>query len=243
MNASPDIAREIASTGRLRVALNMGNPVLARSQTSSERPAGVTIDLGRRFAALLGVKADFLECASAGVAGSAIAADEADVGFMAIDPQRAETLHFSAPYVQIEGWYVVRAGSPLRRLEDVDRAGIRVVAGKGSAYGLFLHRELRQAQMVDVPTSEEVADKLLADPALDVAAGVLQQLETDIRRHPQLRLLPGAFMTIRQAMTMANKHSPAAKQCMERFMQEQRSSGFIREALARHGMEGVTVLG
>ncbi len=242
MTPPHDLAAQIAPTGRLRVALNMGNPVLARSQTSTERPAGVTIDLGRRFAALLGVSAEFTECPSAGVAGAAIAAGAADVGFMAIDPQRAETLHFSAPYVQIEGWYLVRDGSPLRAPAEVDAPGIRVVAGKGSAYGLFLHRDLRQAAVVDVPTSEEVVDALLADPTLDVAAGVLQQLQADVARRPGLRLLSGAFMTIRQAMTMANRHSAEAKACMEEFMREQRATGFVREALARHGMDGVTVL-
>jgi polar amino acid transport system substrate-binding protein len=238
-----ETTREIAPSGKLRVALNMGNPVLAHSATSPDKPAGVTIDLGRRFAALLGVPVEFIQCESAGVAGSLIAAGEADVGFMAIDPQRAQTLHFSPPYVQIEGFYAVRGESPFQANDDVDQPGVRVVAGTGSAYGLFLQRHLQKAGLVEVPTSEEVVDTLASSPGFHVAAGVRQQLVADLRRHPALRLLPEAFMTIRQAMAMPRARSQAARQLMDAFIQEQAASGFVRAALQRHGIEGVTVLG
>jgi polar amino acid transport system substrate-binding protein len=238
-----DIVDEIAPTGRLRVALNMGNPVLASSRTAPERPAGVTIDLGRRFAASLGIEAQLIECESARVSGAQIADGTADVAFLAIDPQRAETLHFSAPYVQIEGFYAVRADSPMRSNDDVDQADVQVVIGKGSAYGLFLQRELQRARTVEVPTSEEVVDTLVANPGFQVAAGVRQQLLEDVKRHPTLRLLPAPFMAIRQAMAMARARSPAARQRLDAFIDEQRASGFIAQALARHGIEGATVLG
>ena len=238
----PTLVRELAPTGGLRVALNMGNPVLAASRTSSERPAGVTIDLARAFAQLLGVDVRFLQCESAGVAGAAIAGGEADVGFMAIDPKRAETLHFTAPYVQIEGCHAVRIDSPLQTNEQVDDPNVRVVIGTGSAYGLFLQRTLQRAQIVQVPTSEEVVDRMLADETLHVAAGVRQQLLADLQRVPGLRLLPGAFMTIAQAMAVPRRCSGEALRVAETFMGEQRASGFIAAALQRHGIEGVTVL-
>ncbi|HEX2545234.1 MAG TPA: transporter substrate-binding domain-containing protein [Ramlibacter sp.] len=240
--SASSLAREFAPTGRLRAALNMGNPVLAASRTSTERPAGVTIDLGRKFAALLGVDVEFLQCESAGVAGAALASGHADIGFMAIDPKRAETLHFTSAYVQIEGFYAVRDESPLRSNEQVDDSQVRVVIGTGSAYGLFLQRSLQRAQLIEVATSEEVVDRLMSDPTLHVAAGVRQQLLADLQRVPGLRLLPEPFMTIAQAMAMPRQRSDAAKQMLEAFMAEQRSSGFIRDALQRHGIEGVTLL-
>ena len=242
MQIDPSLVREFAPTGRLRAALNMGNPVLAHSRTAAERPAGVTIDLARRFAQLLGVEAELLQFETAAKSGAAVAAGEADIGFMAIDPKRAEAIHFTTPYVQIEGCYLVRDASPLQRNEEVDRPGRRVVVGEGSAYELFLSRHLRQASLVKVATSEAVVDAFMADPAVEVAAGVRQQLETDARRVGGVRLLPDRFMVIEQAMAMPRGRSGAAEVLLESFMVEQRRSGFVREALQRHGIEGATAL-
>jgi len=242
MQPDPNLVREFAPTGRLRAALNLGNAVLAHSRTAAERPAGVTIDLAQRLAALLGVPAQLLQFDTAAKAGAALAAGEADIGFMAIDPKRAEAIHFTAPYVQIEGCYLVREGSPLRDNEEVDRPGTRVVAGEGSAYELFLSRQLRHAGLVKVATSEAVVDALAADPAIEVAAGVRQQLEADARRLGGLRLLPGRFMVIEQAMAMPRGRSAAARELLESFLAQQRRAGFVREALQRHGIEGATPL-
>lgn len=237
-----DIVREFAPTGRLRAALNMGNPVLAHSCTATDKPAGVTIDLARAFAALLAVDVELLQFDTAGQSGGAVAAGQADIGFLAVDPKRAEGIHFTAPYVQIDGCYLVRDGSPLRSAQEVDRAGTRVVVGDGSAYELFLSRHLQQATVVKVRTSEGVVDTFLDDAELDVAAGVRQQLESDARRVGGVRLLPEAFMTIQQAMAMQRGRSAQAQQFLESFILQQRRSGFILQALQRHGIEGATVL-
>jgi polar amino acid transport system substrate-binding protein len=161
---------------------------------------------------------------------------------MAIDPKRAETLHFTAAYLQIEGCYAVRSASSFHANPQVDQPGVRVVIGRGSAYGLFLQRTLTRAAIVEVPTSEEVVDRLMADPSLDVAAGVRQQLLHDVERVAGLRLLVPAFMTIPQALAMPRERSAGARHFLEAFMAEQRASGFIQEALKRHGIEGATVL-
>lgn len=242
MTIEPAIVREFTPAGRLRAALNMGNPVLAHSRTAPERPAGVTIDLARRFAALLGVELELLEFDSAGQSGAAVAAGLADIGFMAIDPKRAEGLHFTTPYVQIEGCYLVREDSPLADNDEVDRAGTRVLAGDGSAYHLFLARALRHASILTVPTSEEVVGAFVNDAAIDVAAGVRQQLEADAKRVGGVRLLPGRFMVIEQAMAMPRGRSREAERLLESFIAQQRASGFVRDALRRHGIEGATAL-
>ena len=101
---------------------------------------------------------------------------QADIGFFAVDPVRGAGIAFTEPYVLIEGAYLVRQDSPLRANEEVDRAGLRVAVGKGSAYDLYLTRELKAAEIVRAPTSPAVVDTFL-EQKLDVAAGVRQQLE------------------------------------------------------------------
>ena len=233
----PRLVREFAPTGKLRASLNLGNPVLARSRTAAEKPAGVTIDLSRRFAQELGVELVFLEFSTAAASVAALTSEDADVGFMAIDPLRAATVHFTSAYVQIEGTYLVPDDSPIQGNHDVDRAGVHVVVGAGSAYELYLSRTLRHAEIVKVATSEAVVDAML-ERSLEVAAGVRQQLEADVCRVAGMRLLDGRFMVIRQAMAMPRTRSADAAEFLDEFVARMKASGFVAEALARHGITG-----
>ena len=240
MTELANLVKEFAPTGRLRASLNMGNPVLAHSHTASEKPAGVTIDLSREFARELGVAVDFLQFDTAAKSVAALAAGDADIGFMAIDPLRAETTHFTPAYVQIEGYYLVREDSPIRTNAEVDRDGIRIVVGAGSAYGLYLQRHIQHATLVPVPTSEAVVDAMLQD-GLDVSAGVKQGLEADARRIGGLRLLGERFMVINQAMAMPKTRSAAAAAFLDDFVARMKRSGFVAASLARHAIVGAAV--
>ena len=163
-----ELSKEFAPTGTLRASLNMGNPVLARSNTSKETPAGVTIDLARAFARELGVDVEFLQFETAAQSVAALADGNADIGFMAIDPLRAETTHFTPAYVQIEGAYLVPADSPIRSNDEVDRAGISIVVGQGSAYGLYLGRNIKER---DAGAGAHVGRSGRHDAAREAAGG------------------------------------------------------------------------
>jgi polar amino acid transport system substrate-binding protein len=162
-----------------------------------------------------------------------------DVAYVAIDPMRAADMDYSAAYVVIEGAYLVAQGSAITRNADVDRSGVRVVAAKGSAYDLFLTRELKQARIVHAPTSQDVTNMMLAQK-IEVAAGVKQQLEADAKRVAGVRLLDGRFMVINQAMATP-KGRPAGVRYLAEFIEELKASGFVANALARHSIEGAAV--
>ncbi|MDP3172306.1 MAG: transporter substrate-binding domain-containing protein [Polaromonas sp.] len=240
MTELADLVKEFAPTGRLRASLNMGNPVLAHSHTATEKPAGVTIDLSREFARELGVAVDFLQFDNAAKSVAALAGGEADIGFMAIDPLRAETTHFTPAYVQIEGYYLVPESSPIRANADVDRPGTRIVMGAGSAYGLYLQRHIQHATLVQVPTSEAVVDAMLRD-GMEVSAGVKQGLEADALRVGGLRLLGERFMVINQAMAMPKARSAAAAAFLDDFVARTKRSGFVAASLERHAIVGAAV--
>src|SRR5690606_41601653 len=122
------------------------------------------------------------------------------------------------------GACLVRHRSPLRRRAELGQAGRRVMVGKGSAYDLYLTRELKQARILRAPTSPAVVDEFLAQGA-DVAAGVKQQLEADMSRVPGLRLLPGSFMVIRQAMGTPKSRGPQADATLRAFVEDMKASG------------------
>ena len=171
------LAHLLAPHGVLRVAINLGNPVLAGLDSAGE-PSGISADLSRKLAAQLGLGIEWRVFKKADESVQCVRADEADIGFFAIDPVRGEGLHFSPPYVQIEGAYLVRSNSPLQSNDEVDRTGNRVTVGAGSAYDLFLTRHLKNAPIVRAPSSPAVVDVFMAQQ-LEVAAGVKQQLEAD----------------------------------------------------------------
>ena len=237
MQSLHHLAAEAAPTGKLRLSINVGNPILARR--NEEGAAGVSVDLGREFARRLGVPAELLVVPTAGESVDLVRGRSADLGFFAIDPKRSEGIAFTAPYVLIEGAYLVKEGSPLRGNDEVDRAGHRVVVGKGSAYDLFLTRGLRHATIERAPSSPAVVDHFLQCGA-EVAAGVRQQLESDAARLGGLRLLPGRFMVIQQATGVPDDRTATAA-ALRAFVEGMKASGFVAAALARHGIQGASV--
>jgi polar amino acid transport system substrate-binding protein len=239
MKPSTAVLQAFTPQGRLRASINLGNAVLAGRDAAGE-PKGVSIDLAREFARRLGVQAELVVFDTAGESVDAVAGEQADIGFFAIDPKRGEHIAFTPPYVLIEGCYMVREGSPLRANEEVDRAGQRVVVGRGSAYDLYLTRELKNAQIVAAPSSQAVVQHFV-DSGAEVAAGVKQQLEMDAKRIGGVRLLPGRFMVIRQAMGCPRSRGAEAAAYLSAFVVAMKASGFVAGALQRHGIEGAAV--
>jgi polar amino acid transport system substrate-binding protein len=237
---SPETHQALAPTGVLRAAINLGNPILAGKDLQTGKAKGVSVDLAQALADRLGVALACMAFETAAQSVNAVTTEAADVGFFAIDPLRGQGLNFTAPYVLIEGSYMVRESSPLQDNAEVDRAGHRVVVGQGSAYDLFLTREIQHAEIVRAPSSPAVVETFLAQN-LEVAAGVKQQLQADAQRLPGLRLLPGRFMVIQQAMGLPKGRSEAAVAMLRAFVQEMKASGFVAQALARHNIQGASV--
>ena len=236
------LRQAFAPSGVLRASINLGNPILAKRDPRTGAAVGVSVDLAAGVAERLGVPLSLVVFDKAAESVDAIGKGTADIGFFAIDPQRGAEIAFTPPYVLIEGAYLVRQDSPLQDNDEVDRAGHRVTVGKGSAYDLYLSRHLRQADIVRAASSPEVVPLFLAQ-GHEVAAGVKQQLQADAQRHAGLRLLPGRFMIIRQAMGVAKSRGEAAAQWLSAYVQSQKATGFVAQALARHGIAGASVAG
>lgn len=235
-----ELIQAFAPTGRLRAAINVGNPILAYRNSQGDEVSGISVDLARGWAEQLGVPLELIVLDTAAASVDQVARDEADIGFFAIDPKRGEGVAFTEPYVLIEGCYLVREDSPLTDNAQVDQAAHRVVVGQGSAYDLFLSRELRQARIERAPSSPAVVAHFLAQGA-DVAAGVKQQITEEANRLGGLRLLPGHFMLIRQAMGCPRSRGEAAAQALGDYLRHMKASGFVAQALARHGVQGVAL--
>ncbi|WP_031358572.1 ABC transporter substrate-binding protein [Caballeronia sordidicola] len=240
MTTDSSVLSAFAPTGTLRASINLGNPILANTDAVTGEPVGVSIDLARELGQRLDLSVDLVVFDTAGKSVEAVSDERADVGFFAIDPARGASIAFTAPYVLIEGFYMVRNDSPMQHNSEVDSANTRVAVGKGSAYDLFLSRELKHAQIVRAPSSPAVVQTFL-EQGLEVAAGVKQQLEKDAAKTIGLRLLGERFMVIQQAMGLPKSRGDAATAYLRRFVEEMKASGFVADSLQRHKIGGASV--
>ena len=235
----PAPVSEIAPTGKLRAAINFGNPILATKDAATGGARGVSVDLARELGRRLGVPVELVTFNAAGKVVEAVKDAQVDIAFVAIDPVRGADMLQTPPYVIIEGAYLVRNDSPIKANEEVDRPGNRIAIGNGSVYDLYLTREIKAATLLRAPTSPTVVDFFVAQN-LEVAAGVKQQLQADAKRLPSLRLLDGRFMVIQQAMGLPRGRDASAKY-LTAFIEEMKASGFVAAALASNGIEGAAV--
>ncbi|HET7671148.1 MAG TPA: ABC transporter substrate-binding protein [Burkholderiales bacterium] len=233
--APRDVVNELAPTGKLRAAINFGNAVLAQREPFG----GVSVDLARELGKRLRVQVEFATYDAAGRVTADATKGVWDVAFVARDPERAKDIEFTPAYVIIEGGYMVPASSPIQSVAEVDRPGMRIAVGRGSAYDLWLTRNLKQATIVRAPTSP-AAIELFRKDNLEVAANVKQPLMEYARRNPDVRVLPGRFMAIEQAMATPRGRSAGARYLTE-FINEMKGSGFVAAALERSGQRDATV--
>ena len=229
----PALRGVFAPTGTLRAAINLGNPILANADAQGQA-FGISVDLARELGGRLGVPVELNVVKTAAASVDLVTNGPADIGFFAIDPVRGAGIAFTAAYVLIEGCYLVAEASPLKANEEVDRAGTRIAVGQGSAYDLYLTREIKNATLVRAPSSPLVVDTFVQQK-LDVAAGVKQQLEADAKRIGGLRLLPGRFMVIQPAMGVAKTRGEAAAAVRARSADPEAALGVADDFLAGCG--------
>ncbi|MBU3615161.1 ABC transporter substrate-binding protein [Polynucleobacter sp. Latsch14-2] len=238
----PAMLQSFAPTGVLRVGINLGNPVLAGIDPVSQKLKGVSIDIANEIGKRSGLPVQLIPFQSAGATVDAIKSGSIDLVFVAIDPVRGEGISYTPAYIQIEGAYLVKTSSPIKNNDEVDVVGNEIIVGKGSAYDLFLTREIKNATLLRAPNSQSVVGDFMKGQG-NVAAGVKQQLESDAVRYSGSRILPGRFMVINQAIGIPKSRSEYEKinTYLSAIIADLKTSGFVTNAMKRHDIQGAKV--
>lgn len=229
---------ELAPTGKLRVGLNMSNFLLTRTEADG-KPAGVAPDLGRELGRRLGVPVELVPYPNPGALADDAKSGKWDVGFLGAEPQRANEIDFTPAYVEIEATYLVPPGSPLKSIEDVDKAGIRIAVPTRSAYELYLTRSLKHAKLVHEKGSDN-ALKRLQDDKLDALAGLRPRLVEDHAKYAGSRILDGRFTAVQQAAGTPKGRSAGA-QYLREFIEDIKASGLVAKTIENNNIRGLTV--
>lgn len=236
---SDAVRSDLAPAGTIRAGINYSNPVLAKKDPASGAISGVAVDLTREIGRRTGLPVELVGFDAAGKMVDALRTGAWDIAFLAVDPGREGEIGFTPPYIEIEGTYLVPAGSPLRTVAEVDRGGVRIALAAGAAYDLFLTRNLKHAEAVRMPTPG-AAFELLAQGKVDALAGVKQTQIANGAKLPGSRVLDGRFMAIGQAVGIPKGRAAGLKYLTE-FVEEVKASGFVARAIERAGVRGVAI--
>jgi polar amino acid transport system substrate-binding protein len=233
------VVTELAPTGALRAAINLSNFLLVTGKSASGDPAGVAPDMAGEIARQLGVPVKYVPYASPGELADAAGKGVWDIGLIGAEPQRAEMITFSPAYCEIEATYLVPAGSPLTNLADVDRSGVRIALTGRTAYGLWLDRNIKHAELVRSETLDRAYEQFVSDK-LDALAGLRPRLNSDLEALPGARILEGKFAAVQQSIGTAptNKNGAAF---LRDFVENAKASGLVARLIEQHKVRGLTV--
>jgi polar amino acid transport system substrate-binding protein len=231
-----DALCELTLPGTLRVGINLGNILLVTGTRPNGDPEGVAPDLAAAIAERLGTAVSYVTFATPGEVADAVMRDEWDIGLIAEEPQRAETIAFCDAYVEIEATYLVPANSPFRSIEEIDRPGVRIAVSDRAAYDLYLSRSLKHAELHRAKGLAGAFD-LFVTQKLEALAGLVPALKENSESLPGSRVIDGRYTTVRQAVG-TKPQNVALKAFVAQFIAEAKASGLVAELIARHGVEG-----
>jgi polar amino acid transport system substrate-binding protein len=230
------LAAELAPTGVLRAAINMGNFLLVTGKTSSGDPTGVSPDMALAIGARLGVPVKFIPYARPGEIADAAETGAWDIGNIGAEPQRAAVISFTAAYAEIEATYLVPAGSPIRSIAEVDQPGRRCAVTARSAYGLWLENNYKKGELVQFDTAD-AALKAFDGEKMDAYAGLRPGLIDVQKARPGSRILDGQFTSVQQAVGTPKKNA-AGFEFLKAFVEEAKKAGLVASFIERHGTVG-----
>jgi len=237
--ATPEARRQLASSGKIRAAINYGNPALAARDAASGELRGVTVGLSRELGRRLDMPVELVGYDSVAKLMGGLKAGDWDVAFLAVDPARAGEVAFTAPYMEVEVTYMVPEASGLRSVSEVDRPGIRIAVQERNAADLFLSRELKQATLVRA-ANEAAAFALLKAGSSEAYATNRQGLLSLADRNPGFRAVSGRFTTIPHALGVPVARTAAAEY-LRQFVEEAKASGLVGRVIDQSGVRGIVV--
>jgi polar amino acid transport system substrate-binding protein len=234
-----EIVSQLAPTGVLRAGINTSNGLLVTAMSATGDPQGVAPDMAAEMARKLDVPVAYVKFDRPSKLADAAGTNVWDIGLIGAEPARAEKITFSAAYCEIEATYLVPANSPHHSVADVDRAGSRIAVRGGSAYDLWLARNIKHATVLRSDTADGPFDQFVAE-GLDALAGLRPQLLQDVAKLPGGKILPGNFTSVQQAIGTAKANAAGAAFIRE-FVEDAKRSGLVAMLIERHHVVGLSV--
>ena len=229
------IAKKLAPTGVLRVGINMSNFLLVNSKDSSGLPDGVSPEVGKRLAKELNVKCELVKFAKPGILADAVNNDLWDVGNIACEKDRAKTIEFSDPYVNIDANFIVRNSSNFKTNKNIDLSGVKIAVLERSAYDLWLTENFHNAELIRADTIEN-SHKLFREKKAEVLAGLKPKLIEELMHSKDIKLIENPFTYINQSIGIKKGNSEIVV-FLNKFILKIIKEGFIESLLKKYKVQ------
>ena len=236
---TPEARQALAPTGKLRVGLQLGNPLNVIDDAASGERRGVAFDLGRELARRIGVPFEPVLYPSVGALLDSGKSGAWDVAFVGFSPARAKEWSFSPLHLEVEFGYLVPGGSAISAVGDVDRPGIRVAVQEKSGPDSFFSRTLKNAVVVRASSNPGALETVKSGKA--DAMGSLKPILFEMSKQlPGSRVLEGRPGMDPHALAMPQGRDLGAAYA-RKFIEEAKSAGLVSAAIQRAGLRGVVV--
>jgi len=237
VDPTPEVRRELAPTGTLRVGVIVGPPAQMLIDPASGEYRGVTYELGREFAKRLSVPFEVISLRGNAEFNDALKSGRVDFAANNATPARAAYMDFAQPHLFVEAGYLVPRGSSISTIPEVDRPGVRLGVIRGSTSEAKFSRELKNA--VPVPAASiETAAKMLAEGQIDVYANNKANLFEVADKLPGSRVLDGRY-GVEQLSIAIPKGREAGMPFLRQFVEEAKTRGFVAGAAQRARLRGL----
>jgi polar amino acid transport system substrate-binding protein len=236
MFISDVVKQQLAPTGVLRAGINLSNFLLVSGTAADGSPQGISPDIANLVASTLGLPCELICFDRPGKLADAVNQNIWDIGNIAFEAERAQTLDFSHPYVVIEANFLVRHDDNFLTNDDVDRAGIKIAVSERSAYDLWLTDHFSQAQIIRA-SSIQAAHDLFFEKKVDVLASLKPKLLEDMANHSGVRIIDPSFTAVKQSIGLA-KGKAESIAFINTLIAQSIKNGWIAAQLELHGMTG-----
>jgi polar amino acid transport system substrate-binding protein len=232
---------ELTPTGKLRIGVASApsaSPLFVVKDADGA-PRGVTVDLGKALAWELGVAAEFMVAPNTGELTDALEAGRIDVSFMPVDDERKKRIDFGPVYFQVESTYMVTGASGIKTVDQVDRAGVRVVGIANTTTIRAAARTLKNTTVVAAPSVGDAMAMMKGGKA-DAFALSRDSLPPFVAELPGSCMVEGGFQFTGVAIAVP-KGRPQALACVTAFLEKAKKSGTVRRAFERAGLTHLDV--
>jgi polar amino acid transport system substrate-binding protein len=229
------ISKQLAPTGILRVGINMSNFLLISGVNSSGLPKGVSPDLGGRIAKELNIPHKLVQYKRPGELADAVNKNQWDIGNIAFEPKRAETIDFTNSYVNIDANFLVRKIDNFKTNKDVSKAKVKIAVAERSAYDLWLSENFKDIELIRA-SSIQNSHILFNEGKANVLAGLKPKLIEELSKNDQLELIEDPFTFIKQSVGIKKGH-PQVIEFLNNFISKLINDGFIEQLLKKYKVD------
>ena len=229
------ISKKLAPTGELRVGLNMSNFLLVSSKDTNGLPEGVSPDIGKKLAEELNVICKLVQFEKPGLLADAVNEDKWDIGNIACEKERAKSIDFSDPYVNIDANFIFRKKDKFMSNEEINSSAIKIAVLERSAYDLWLTENFKKAELIKVNTMDD-SHKLFREGGADVLAGLKPKLIEELELNSNFKIISSPFTYIKQSIGI-KKGNPEILDFLNNFISKLIKDAFIERLLKKHKVQ------